>query len=338
MMYNYFFRVLLGFLVAGFSCGIVTAENYAQRPEVIEFVDELVQQHGLNREQLLATFAATEPSAEVITRISTPYEALPWNKYRPIFVNEKKISGGVNFWQQHTKSLNRAEKEFGVPAAVIVAIIGIESAYGQNHGKYPVIQALSTLAFDYAPRAKFFRNELKEYLLLVQEQHLDLLNLRGSYAGAIGMPQFIPSSYRRYAVDFDGSGRIDLSNNVVQVIGSVANYFKVHGWQSGHQVAVKAAVDEKLLPGLQLENKNDPKPTLSLRTLKQHGITPSKKIKDTDAALALLEFQDEKSPEYWLGLNNFYVITRYNHSNNYALAAFQLSQDINSAYRKAPTR
>lgn len=295
-------RHLIGMLALALVTKGVGAVVFAERPEVKQFVTELSQEYALDHSATMKLFAAVEPSPEVIQRITTPYEALPWDKYKKIFLNEKKISGGVEFWKKYKDVLTKAEATYGVPAELIVAIIGVESAYGDNNGKFPVLQALATLAFDYAPRATFFRSELKQYLLMTAEQGLDPLSLKGSYAGAMGFPQFIASSYRNYAVDFDNSGKIDIINNMPQAIGSVANYFKVHGWQQGQPVAYKISGPDKM------------------------------QSKDSNAKL--LEFDAENGKEYWEGLNNFYVITRYNHSNNYALAVYQLSQEIAKQYKK----
>lgn len=296
-------KILISCVIFILSIHNCFAASFASRPEVKQLIDELHADYGLNKLQTTKYFEMIEPEPEVITKITTPYEALPWNKYKKIFINEKKIQGGVKFWQEYRDVLSDAENKYGVPAELIVAIIGIESAYGQNSGKFPVLQALATLAFDYPPRAKFFLSELKQYLLMTHEQKLDPLSLKGSYAGAMGFPQFIASSYRNYAVDFDNSGQIDIINNMKQAIGSVANYFKVHGWQTNQPVA------------RQLQNP-------------QQMIAKDGKAK-------LLELEGENGKEYWEGLNNFYVITRYNHSDNYALAVYLLSQDIASIYKKS---
>lgn len=311
----------------------LSASVYAQRPEVIKFIDDIALEHNINKSQALSALNQIDKSDEIIKRMTTQYEALPWHKYQALLVTEKKIQGGVKFWKEYSEILKQAEKEFGVPAQLIVAIIGVESSYGANAGKYPVLQALATLAFDYPPRADFFKNELKEYLLLITEQKLDPLALKGSYAGAMGMPQFIASSYRNFAVDFDHSGQIDLHNNIPQVIGSVANYFKVHGWKYGEQVIHKANITGTKYKNLQIAARNNPVPVIPLTILKQHGVTPIVKIKNPKQSVALLEFNNGKENEYWLGLNNFYVITRYNNSSNYALAVHQLGSAIKKSYK-----
>lgn len=310
------------------SVGIMptaAATTFIQRPEVVSFIDQIATEYNIDKDRTLSALSKLESSTEVIQRMSAQYEALPWHKYKAMLVTDKRIKGGVEFWNKYSTVLQQAEKQYGVPAQLIVAIIGIESSYGQSSGKYPVLQTLATLAFDYPPRAEFFKNELKEFLLLVTEQRLDPLVLKGSYAGAMGMPQFIASSYRNFAVDFDNSGQIDLHNNTPQVIGSVANYFNVHGWQEKQPVIHKAITSGTKHKSLPVAARNKPIPDITISTLKQHGVTPSVKIKDHNTNVALLEFHNGTEMEYWLGMHNFYVITRYNNSSNYALAVHQLS-------------
>lgn len=309
------------------------ANVFIHRPEVIKFIDEVAEQHKVDKDRITHAFSQITPEPEVIKRMTTQSEALPWHKYRTIFINDKKIKGGVKFWQEYAPILKQAEKKYGVPAQYIVAIIGVESTYGQTKGKYPVMQALATLAFDYPPRAEFFRNELKEYLLLVTEQRLDPLSLKGSYAGAMGVPQFIASSYRNFAVDFDNSGQIDLHNNMPQVIGSIANYFKEHGWQADAKVVTKAITKGHKHKKLPVAARNNPVPELPLTTLHAHGVRPAAKLTDPNTNVAWLEFETTKGKEYWLGMVNFYVITRYNHSSNYALAVYQLGSAIAKEYK-----
>ncbi len=309
------------------------ANIFIQRPEVLQFIDEVSAEHSLDKQQITNALSQIEPSAEIIQRMNTQYEALPWHKYRSMLVTEKKINAGVAFWKQHAALLQKAEQTYGVPAQLIVAIIGIESSYGQACGKYPVLQSLATLAFDYPARSAFFKNELKEYLLLVNEQKLDPLALKGSYAGAIGIPQFIASSYRKFAVDFDDSGSIDLVNSMPQVIGSIANYFKEFGWQKDEHVTIKAVTKGQKHKNLPVAARNNPLPELPLSTVHAHDVKPSIKLKKSDINVAWLEFDSPQGKEYWLGMHNFYVITRYNHSSNYALAVYQLATAIASKYK-----
>ncbi len=310
----------------------VNATIFIHRPEVTQFIDDIAEQHQLDKQQVTQAFSQIESSQEIIDRMSKQYEALPWHKYRASLLTKKKITGGVEFWHTYAPVLKQAEEKYGVPAELIVAIIGIESMYGASCGKYPVLQALATLAFDYPARAPFFKNELKEYLLLVNEQKLDPLALKGSYAGAIGIPQFIASSYRKFAVDFDNSGQIDLVNSMPQVIGSVANYFKEHGWQQDNHVITKAITTGDKHKNLPIAARNNPIPAVPLATLQEHDVTSAIELADPNTHIAWLEFETATGKEYWLGLNNFYVITRYNNSSNYALAVHELGNAIAKQY------
>jgi membrane-bound lytic murein transglycosylase B len=265
--------------------------------------------------------------------MSKPAEKkLRWFEYRKIFLTQSRIDGGVQFWRQHENDLRDAARDFGVDPQVIVAIIGVETRYGSNTGRHRVLDALSTLAFDYPPRAPFFSGELEQYLMLAREEHIDLLTTTGSYAGAMGYGQFIPSSYRQYAVDYDGDGRRDLWNSPRDIIGSVANYFHEHGWIAGQPVAVPATVK----PGDNTRSILDQgyQPHSTLAALRKDGISPQQAQPD-DLQAALIQYDQENGPEYWLGFNNFYTITRYNHSPLYAMAVFQLSEEIRAAHAQA---
>ncbi|MEO5574204.1 MAG: lytic murein transglycosylase B [Gammaproteobacteria bacterium] len=309
------------------TAGLVTACLYTgaaqafSRPELTAFINEMVTEHNFNKQKLTALFDKVELRPKIIAAITRPAEGKAWFEYRPIFVTPETIEGGLDFWSEHADILARAERTYGVPPEIITAIIGVETRYGQNTGSYRVLDALSTLAFDYPKRADFFRGELAEYLLLTREEKIDPLSLKGSYAGAMGYPQFIPSSYRNFAVDFDNDGRRDLLNNITDVIGSVANYFKEHGWQPGAAVALPATVSGNNYTGM----LGQLKPETSLRNLKQRGVRVDTSLPD-DQLGALLEYETETGMEYWVGLQNFYTITRYNHSQLYAMAVYQLSQ------------
>jgi membrane-bound lytic murein transglycosylase B len=261
-----------------------------------------------------------------------PYEAKPWYSYRPIFLTEQRILGGVGFWRNNRELLERAESVYGVPPQIVTAIIGIESNYGGNLGKHRVIDALSTLGFSYAKRANFFRKELEQFLLLAREESVDVLEATGSYAGAVGMPQFIPSSYRAYAVDFDRDGRRDLWGSRADAIGSVGSYFQRHGWRRGEPVAFDVRVSGRVPKGIPVAEKKPRRPGASWGRLQAAGVTAGESLlPSTRVTLVRL---DAPGPEYWLGLTNFYVITRYNHSNLYAMAVYQLSREIRAAYEK----
>jgi membrane-bound lytic murein transglycosylase B len=301
--------------------------NYSERSDVQEFIDEMVEKHGFNREVLLSQFASAKKLDGVLEAIAKPAErVLTWKEYRPIFITSKRISRGNEFLRENRETLQRAEKEFGVPVEIITAIIGVETYYGRLSGKTQVFDSLVTLGFDYPPRARFFRSELEQFLLLTREEDVDVRDIRGSYAGAMGMPQFISSSYRHYAIDFDGDGKRDLWHNTADVIGSVANYFKVHGWEPGGQVVVPARVSAQMQDEIE-ETRNKLKPHTLISDMTNNGISPQGEV-DSARKATLVTLKGNDGKEYWLGLDNFYVITRYNHSALYAMAVYQLSQEF----------
>jgi len=296
------------------SISLNVQADYSQRSDVQRFIDEMVEKHDFNRDELVSKLASAKKLDGVLEAISKPAEkVLTWKEYRPIFVTSKRIRGGNKFLKQHHETLQRAEKEYGVPAEIITAIIGVETYYGRLSGKTQVFNSLVTLGFDYPPRSRFFLSELEQFLLLTREEDIDVSVVRGSYAGAMGMPQFISSSYREYAVDFDGDGKRDLWNSTADVIGSVANYFKVHGWKNGGQVVVPARVDGQIE-----ETRNKLKPHTSIADLAKKGVVPKVAV-DNDAKATVITLEGKRGKEYWLGLDNFYVITRYNHSAMYAI-------------------
>jgi len=228
---------VLGFAAICWSAPIMAVQL---RPQVEVFIGEMVDKHAFDRESLQRLFTTVKFQPAIIQAISRPISSTPWHQYRPLFVNPKRVAGGVVFWNSHFATLAQAHKDFGVPEEIVAGVIGVETIYGTQTGKHRVLDALTTLAFDYPRRAEFFRSELENYLLLAREQGVDAANFkgsRGSYAGAIGIPQFMPSSYRRYALDFDNDGKTDLSGSTADAIGSVANYLKVHGWEEGGPVA-----------------------------------------------------------------------------------------------------
>lgn len=306
----------------------VAHSNVTARDDVQQFIQEMVTRHNFERQKLEGLFEQVEIDDKIISAISRPAEALPWYKYRPIFLKPERMKLGVEFWRKHEAVLQKASQEYGVPIEIIVAIIGVETRYGQYKGKYKVLESLATLAFAYPKRSRFFRSELEQFLLLAREQKVDPLSLKGSYAGAMGMPQFISSSYRHYAVDFDGDGFTDIWNNPSDAIGSVGNYFKEHGWKKGEDVIFRAKVEnDKYMLAL----SKGLKPDISAAKLKEYGVT-TKATLNMDEKIKFLEYETRNGSEYWLALNNFYVITRYNHSALYALAVYQLAGQIRQAY------
>lgn len=290
-----------------------------------EFIRQMENKYGFDKSSLKKLLDQAIVSEPILEAISRPAEKkLPWYKYRKIFLQKKRIDEGVKFWQSNKNKLQEAEKRFGVPAEIIIAIIGVETFYGRNAGSYRVIDALNTLAFYYPKRATFFRNEFEQFLLLAREQGFDPLLLKGSYAGAMGMPQFISSSYRHYAIDFDNDHVIDIWNNPNDVIGSVANYFFEHGWQKGKPIVSKVSVDGDNYKQVLSDNLE---PDIDVSDLDKLDIKTNS-VFEANEKLKLYEYELENKKEYWLAHNNFYVITRYNHSELYALAVYQLAMKI----------
>ena len=291
-------RHLVALLLMTWITTVSGAENghFADSPGGRAFIDDMVEEEGFERGTVREWLAAARHQQSVIDRISAPAEkVLEWGEYRGIFLTESRIEQGGAFMERHADALRRAEAEFGVPPEIVTAIIGIETFYGRHKGNDRVLDALATLAFDYPPRADFFRSELRQYLLLAREQGFDPTKPMGSYAGAMGYGQFIASSYRHYAVDFDGDDTVDLFDNPTDAIGSVANYFHEHDWQRGQPVARRLSGSDGVNP-----------------------VLPAR----------LLVLKDGNERRYWLAYHNFDVITRYNHSDLYAMAAWQLARSL----------
>jgi membrane-bound lytic murein transglycosylase B len=316
-------------LSAGNSAVAATsAANPHEDPAVQAFIAEMVKRHDLDRSELDELFREADFTQKVLDAFKRPAESKAWHQYRKIFLTKSRIEGGAAFWREHAETLSRAEKTYGVPAELVVAIIGVETFYGKHKGRIRVLDALTTLAFRYPRRAKFFRGELEAFLLLRHEESLPPKTLMGSYAGAMGFGQFIPTSYRAYAVDFDGDGRRDLLSNLSDAIGSVANYLHRHRWKAGqpvtHQVRGVSAQDARLA-------KRSLQPKLSVKALARDGIEAvSGKL--PDGKVAMFTLADETGPTYWLGYQNFYAVSRYNPSKLYAMAVYQLSQEIKANY------
>ncbi len=291
--------------------------------EVRAFVDRMASEHGVSSEKTLSILAESRVQPRIIEIMQKPAEkVVPWYEYREIFLKDKRIAAGVDFWNEHAETLDRVSKETGVAEEIIVGIIGVETFFGQITGNYRVIDSLVTLAFEYPPRSKFFTRELEQFLLLVNEQDIDVLSVKGSYAGAMGGPQFISSSYRAYAVDGSGDRRVDLWSSWPDIIASVANYFAVHGWQDNGPVMSPANGDvpaESVSKGLKLDRQ--------VGVLLDGGVDfePQDAL-DAKAMLFSLQYAD--GSRYWVGYNNFYVITRYNRSVKYATAVYQLGVEI----------
>jgi membrane-bound lytic murein transglycosylase B len=296
------------------------------QPAVAAFIDQMTQKHGFDKAGLTHLLDEAQIQQSIIDAISKPAENKPWFEYRPIFITESRIQHGVRFLDDYRAILQRAAAQYGVPAEVITAILGVETFYGERVGRHRIIDSLVTLAFDYPARSDFFRSELEAYLLLTREEHLDPLEMKGSYAGAMGLPQFISSSYRTFAVDFDGDGKRDLWTDPADAIGSVANYLKVHGWRPNQEIAVHAHVTGE---GYRDALDMGIKPSIDVARLGHFGISPDKHL-PREMKAALIQLEDPQGYDYWVGMENFYVITRYNHSPLYAMAVYQLSQAIKS--------
>ncbi|HIC34099.1 MAG TPA: lytic murein transglycosylase B [Pseudomonadales bacterium] len=319
------------FILRSVLLSIVTLSifaDYENRDSVKGFVNEVAKKDGFDPQELLNIFEQVEKKQRIIDLISRPAEkAKPWYEYREIFVTAPRIAAGVEFWEENEAALNRAGSKFGIPIEIIVAVIGVETNYGRNKGSFRVMDALSTLAFDYPPRARFFRSELRELLLLAREENKDPLELIGSYAGAMGYGQFIPSSFRAYAIDFDGDGARDIWSSQTDAIGSVANYFSRHGWDGEGPIAVPVTITDERAD--QFANQGL-KPKRSIAELRKAGV---EHVSLPDQTLgALFRLEGRGGWEYWLGLHDFYVVTRYNHSHMYALAVVQLSTAVRSGW------
>jgi membrane-bound lytic murein transglycosylase B len=310
------------------------------------FTTKLVQEHGFSADEVRQQLSKAVKNDDILNAISRPWEAKPWHEYHPIFLTEKRLTKGLEFWQTHHKALQRAEQQFGIPAEIIVAIIGVESFYGTYTGTYSALDALYTLGFYYPRRSTFFRKELAELFVLAREEKFSLNELNSSYAGALGWGQFIPSSYRYYAIDFDGDGRRDLLNNPVDAIGSVANYFSRHGWQKNQPVAFPITVGNSeyhkfIANDLKYKDTFGQLKTAGIQLDQQaarefflpHPQDKWQQIAGTSDA-KLFKFEQPKQAEYWLGLKNFYVITRYNHSPLYAMAVYQFSLQLSHAQQQ----
>lgn len=309
---------------------LANAVNVDRFPQLQSLIEQLQEQHNFSQEKLYNIFEQAEINQDILDLINKPGESRPWYRYREQFVTAPHARRGSRYWQRNQRALARAQKRFGVDPAVIVAIIGVESQYGRSAGTIRTLDALTTLALKYPRRSQFFLKELKHFLLLTREQSLDPLKVRGSYAGAIGAAQFIPSSYRHYAIDFDDDGQADIMTSNADTIGSVANYIRKHGWKTGEPVAAKATVKGSMYTWLQ---DLDTLPMLTLRQLVNYGITAQNGGEHEDLPAALITLEGKDGPLYHLSFDNFFVITRYNSSNKYAMAVYELSEMIRKHYR-----
>jgi membrane-bound lytic murein transglycosylase B len=313
-----------------------TAAGYSGRADVQAFIDELVQEHGFDRAALARTFASARYQAKIVAAMQRPLLEPPkWYEYAPSFLSRARIDAGVAWWNGHAAELARAEATFGVPAEVVVAILGVETFYGVNTGNHRALDALTTLAFDYPRRAAFFRGELKQFLLLARDLGAPPATLKGSFAGALGVPQFMPGSYRNFAVDFDGDGRIDLWTDSADVVGSVANYLARHDWQRGQPVLRPAVVAPDGRDAVLRRLDGGLSERRSLAAWAGDGVTASVPDSLAPDPVGLLLLEEKlaagEDASYWIACNNFYVITRYNRSRLYAAAVWELAKAVRSA-------
>jgi len=302
----------------------------AEHPGVEAFIQRAVAEHGLAQDEVRALLQGAEYQQSIVDAISRPAEAKAWHEYRSIFLTDKRISEGIEFWQKNRELIAAAAKKYAVDEEIIVAIIGVETFYGRITGSYRIIDALVTLSFYYptnlsSDRSAFFSAELMHYLKLAGEEGLPAAEITGSYAGAMGMGQFMPSSYREYAVDFDGDGRRDLWRSTADAVASVANYLHRHGWQPGEPVTERAwATKNAAFDEIATRNFT---PTLSVAEWQEKGFKSSDKLSPVLPA-AVLKLVEKDRNTYWLTFRNFYVLTRYNRSPKYAMAVYELSREL----------
>ena len=316
-------------LIAGIAALLSSVSpTYAvdlERPDVRVFMDTMVREHDYDRETLQDILRQAEIKQKIVDSISRPAEGtLTWAEYRRIFLTKERIEAGAVFWHENRAALEKVSCDTGVSIEIMVGIIGVETYFGRITGGHRVLDALATLSFAYPPRSKFFRSELEHFLLLVREEGMQATDAVGSYAGAMGRPQFMPSSYRAYAVDSTGDGKRDIWNDWTDVAGSIANYFLEHGWKNGEEVVARATTGTNWNAS---SPKNILKPEDTVSSLSKKGVIFSTNLANEDIA-QLITLDGAEGSEYWVGFHNFFVITRYNHSAMYALAVHQLGQEI----------
>ncbi|HEX8013104.1 MAG TPA: lytic murein transglycosylase B [Casimicrobiaceae bacterium] len=324
------FCVGAALLPAAAGAAPAAAAGYAQRPELASFIERMSAEHGFSARSLRRLFAQVRYQPQVVAAMTRPVVSPPkYYEFAARFLDPERVEAGMEFWRAHAAALERAQRAFGVPPEIIVAILGVETYYGRNVGSYRVLDALTTLAFDYPRRAEFFRGELEQFLLLAREQGISPLAPKGSYAGAIGLPQFMPGSIRAYALDFDDDGRIDLANDADDAIGSVAHYLARHGWREGQPIMTPARLDAEDPDAILRRFDSGIATPRSLAAWTRDGITgftfPDDLASDP---VALLMLESESGPTYWLVFANWHVLTRYNNSRLYASVVWQLAQSL----------
>ena len=310
-----------------------SSDSFLERENVRSYITQLSAENDLDKNRVAGYFVKLRSQQSILDAISTPAErTLTWREYRPIFVTERRIREGKAFLAEHNELLSRAEERFGVPASIITAIIGVETYYGRITGSYGVLEALATLAFDYPPRSEFFTREMGEFIVLSEKEGWDTLNVKGSYAGAMGWPQFISSSYREYAVDFDDDGKRDLFNSPADIIGSVGNYLARHGWIANAPIAELWTNGASITAGMRALVSKSLKPAVTANQIKELGFASDSLASGTQSkqAMSVMDLAGDRGEELWVGYRNFYAITRYNHSRLYAMAVHQLAGAIDA--------
>jgi membrane-bound lytic murein transglycosylase B len=320
----------LWFRIIGLSlcclAGSGVADNaLLQKQATHAFIDNMVDRYHFNRQELENTLRAAEFQPQIIASMERPYEKKSWDVYRALFLTPARLQAGLEFWKANRQALEQAEKQFGVPAPIIVAILGVETLYGKHQGNYRVLDALTTLAFYYPKRSEFFTKELQEFLLLCQEHHVAPTEYHGSYAGAMGKPQFMPSSYRFYALGMNGHAHPNLMQNDQDAIASVANYFHKHGWKMHDWVAEPVSRVHALPKGFAVNNKHA---DYEYRRLVRAGLISGAHPSHHPEKAGLIELTTQAGLNYWIAYPNFYVITRYNTSPQYALVVYLFSQQL----------
>ena len=317
----------LGILVFGLSIGLVARAHEAHQTQdavIVEFIQKMVDKHQFSQEELTVLMDNAKKKDGILNAFDKPATSKPWSFFKKLYVTEWREKEGVKFWEKHAQTLIRAEDQFGIPQEIITALIGIETNYGTYTGEFRIVDAFYTLGFYGKRRNKYFLKEFEEFLILARENNIAPNSIKGSFAGAIGIAQFMPSSYREYAIDFDGDGKADLENSVADAIGSASNYLKRHGWKRGEPIVFPVSADNDQVLS---EMAGKSKPNRTYGELKQAGVKQDLGFND-DLAVGLFKLEGDEGVELWMSLKNFYVITRYNPSNNYALAMVQLSEKI----------
>lgn len=312
-------------LLASFIGSLHADNALLQQADTRIFIEQLIKHDQFNRQDVVNALKQAQYQPKIVELMERPYEKKDWDIYRDLFLTQERVNEGLVFWKENQSILAAVEKQYGVPAEIIVAILGVETRYGKRQGDYRVLDALATLAFYYPKRSAYFSKELREYFLLCREHHVPITTYIGSYAGAIGQPQFMPSNYREYAIDYTSKGHRDLINNKQDVIASVANFFKEHGWQTGQMITTQAQITGWRYRKI---NTNTKQVAYAVKQLAREGVRPLNGGNKTPNYAGLIELPTAKGPEYWLAYPNFYAITRYNSSPQYALAVYLLSQQI----------